>query len=154
MRRREFIALVGSTAVVWPLATRAQQPAMPLVGFLHVGSPAPMTPQVEGFRKGLAQTGYVVPQNLAIEYRWAEGHYDRLPAQPFHFNPWHRAVVVCMPNAALLVFRHADDMKRILANDNHRTYYRRDERNWPSRSQQTGPAGRPCISRRAECGTR
>ncbi len=80
MRRREFIALVGSTAVVWPLATRAQQPAMPLVGFLHVGSPAPMTPQVEGFRKGLAQTGYVVPQNLAIEYRWAEGHYDRLPA--------------------------------------------------------------------------
>ena len=57
MRRREFIALVGSTAVVWPLATRAQQPAMPLVGFLHVGSPAPMTPQVEGFRKGLAQTG-------------------------------------------------------------------------------------------------
>jgi putative tryptophan/tyrosine transport system substrate-binding protein len=80
MRRREFIALVGSAAATSPLATFAQQPAMPVVGFLHVGSPIPMTPQVDGFRKGLAETGYVMPQNLVIEYRWAEGHYDRLPA--------------------------------------------------------------------------
>jgi putative ABC transport system substrate-binding protein len=77
--RREFITSLGGAAVAWPLGARAQQPAMPLVGFLHVGSPTPMTPQVEGFRKGLAETGYVVSQNLAIEYRWAEGHYDRLP---------------------------------------------------------------------------
>jgi putative tryptophan/tyrosine transport system substrate-binding protein len=80
MRRREFITRLGGAAVAWPLAARAQQPAMLLVGFLHVGSPTPMTPQVEGFRKGLAETGYVVSQNLAIECRWAEGHYDRLPA--------------------------------------------------------------------------
>ena len=79
MRRREFITLVGGAAVAWPLATHAQ-PEMPVVGFMHVGSPTPMTPQMESFRKGLAETGYVVPRNLAIEYRWAEGHYDRLPA--------------------------------------------------------------------------
>jgi putative ABC transport system substrate-binding protein len=77
--RRRFMALLGGAATARPLVSRAQQPAMPVVGFLHVGSPAPMTPQVEGFRKGLAETGYVVSQNLTIEYRWAEGHYDRLP---------------------------------------------------------------------------
>jgi len=79
IKRREFITLLGGVAA-WPLAARAQQPAIPVIGFLHVGSPTPMTPQVEGFRKGLAETGYLVSQNLAIEYRWAEGHYDRLPA--------------------------------------------------------------------------
>lgn len=80
MRRRDFITLLSGTAASLPFTARAQQPTIPVVGFLHVGSPTPMTPQVEGFRKGLAETGYVVPQNLAIEYRWAEGHYDRLPA--------------------------------------------------------------------------
>jgi putative ABC transport system substrate-binding protein len=81
MRRREFMSLLASAAV-WPLAARAQQPAMPVIGFL--GSGVPDHPEIvrnlEAFRRGLAETGYVEGQNVRIEYRWAEGHYERLPA--------------------------------------------------------------------------
>src|SRR5215472_17961579 len=78
-RRREFISLLGGAAA-WPLAARAQQPAMPVIGFLSSRSPAESASDVAGFRQGLAQTGYVENQNLAIEYRWAENRYERLPA--------------------------------------------------------------------------
>jgi putative tryptophan/tyrosine transport system substrate-binding protein len=78
MRRREFIALVGGSALVWPLATRAQQAAMPVIGFLHAGSPAPNVHFVAAFRKGLRETGYVDGQNVTVEFRWAEGQFDRL----------------------------------------------------------------------------
>ena len=78
MRRREFIALAGA-AVTLPLAARAQQAAMPVIGFLHGASPSYLGQFVDALRKGLAEAGYVEGQNLAIEYRWAEGHYDRLP---------------------------------------------------------------------------
>jgi putative ABC transport system substrate-binding protein len=80
VRRREFIALFGGVSIAGPLAPRAQSPAIPVVGFLSGGSPETLTPLVSSFRQGLSEIGYVEGRNVAIEYRWAEGHYDRLPA--------------------------------------------------------------------------
>jgi putative tryptophan/tyrosine transport system substrate-binding protein len=79
MRRRDFMTVLAGSAA-YPLAVRAQQTAMPVIGFLGMTSPGPMAQFVAAFRQGLGETGYVEEQNVAIEYRWAEGHYDRLPA--------------------------------------------------------------------------
>ena len=79
MRRRDFIRVVFGSAATWPLAAGAQQPATPVIGFLHVGAAKPFEGVVGAFRQGLSETGYNDQQNVAIEFRWAEGHYDRLP---------------------------------------------------------------------------
>jgi putative tryptophan/tyrosine transport system substrate-binding protein len=80
MQRREFITLVGGAVVAWPLTVRAQQPAMPVIGFVNSGWSGKTYPPLSAFLKGLGEVGFVEGRNVTIEYRWAEGHYERLPA--------------------------------------------------------------------------
>lgn len=92
MRRREFVTLLSSAALAWPLAASAQQPSMPVIGFLDSGFPAGMAAYLDGFRRGLSETGYTEGQNVAIEYRWARGRPEQLAA--FASELAHRPVDV------------------------------------------------------------
>src|SRR5262245_50773026 len=80
MRRRDFIKVVAGSAVAWPLAARAQQPGKPVIGYFGIASPDLFASRLRAFHQGLSESGYVEGRNVTIEYRWAEGHYDRVPA--------------------------------------------------------------------------
>ena len=107
MRRRDFIKVIVGATVAWPFAVRAQQPAMPVIGFLSAVSPGPFAQRVAAFHQGLNEAGYVEGRNVAIENRWAEERYDRLPALAADLSWPPVVVIVTYTDAAALAAKAA-----------------------------------------------
>ena len=107
MKRRQFISLIGGAAAVWPIAARAQQPELPVVGYLNNGSPEADASRLTGLRRGLNQSGYVEGRNLVIEYRWAGNQADRLPALAADLVQLRVAVIVTRGLVATLAAKAA-----------------------------------------------
>ena len=107
MRRREFIARVGGALVAWPLAARGQSRATPVIGFLNGGAPDGYATLVVAFARGLHTVGYVENQNVAVEYRWAKGQYDRLPAMAADLVRSDVAVIAATSTPAAIAAKSA-----------------------------------------------
>src|SRR5713226_3152997 len=102
MSRRDFVAQLGAAVLAWPLAALAQRPAVPVVGFLNTGSPSERAHHMEAFRRGLKEGGYVDGKQVAIEYRWAEGQYERLPRLAKELVD-HKVSVIAVAGTAAVV---------------------------------------------------
>jgi putative ABC transport system substrate-binding protein len=107
MRRRDFIKGVAGSAITWPLAARAQEPRIPVIGFLHAGSADGYAEEVAGFRQGLREAGYIEGQNAAIEYRWADGQYDRLSVLAADLVRKRVAVIAAAPVSSAIAAKQA-----------------------------------------------